>query len=139
MSVSQSLNLTETYPCLVTQQVLYLTGSGLIFVHTACGHRMAHRKWKETKLQPGTAVPGNMLGCSLVSFHFLWAILCPQGVGAHKLHIYLRAIALKNCFFRCQDQRNCHLAWDFNSIYGDPCGGTNKCLKVKFACVPGTC
>ena len=25
---------------------------------------------------PGPAVPG----CSLVSFHFLWAILCPQAV-----------------------------------------------------------
>ena len=41
---------------------------------------MAHRKWKETKqqpsLMPGPAVPG----CSLVSFHFLWAILCPQAV-----------------------------------------------------------
>ena len=47
---------------------------------TACGHRMAYRKWKETKVQPGTAGPGNMLGCSLVSFHFRWAILCPQAV-----------------------------------------------------------
>ena len=47
---------------------------------TACGHRMANRKWKETKLQPGTAGPGNMLGCCLVTFHFLWAILCPQAV-----------------------------------------------------------
>ena len=41
---------------------------------------MAHRKQKETKQQPsllpGPAVPG----CSLVSFHFLWAILCPQAV-----------------------------------------------------------
>ena len=36
---------------------------------------MAHRKWKETKQQPGTAGPGNMLGCCLVSFLFLWAIL----------------------------------------------------------------
>ena len=36
---------------------------------------MAHRIWKETKLQPGTAGPGNMLGCCLVSFRFLWAIL----------------------------------------------------------------
>ena len=44
------------------------------YTYTACGQRMAHRKWKETKLQPGTAGPGNMLGCSLVSFHFLWAI-----------------------------------------------------------------
>ena len=25
--------------------------------------RMAHRKWKETKQQPGTAEPGSMLGC----------------------------------------------------------------------------
>ena len=41
---------------------------------------MAHWKWKETKLQPGTAGPGNMLGCSLVSLHFLWAIPCPQAV-----------------------------------------------------------
>ena len=41
---------------------------------------VAHRKWKEIKqvpsMLPGTAVPG----CSLVSFHFLWAILCPQAV-----------------------------------------------------------
>ena len=49
---------------------------------TACGHRMAHRKWKENKLQPGTAGPSNMLGCSLISFHFRWAILCPQAVQA---------------------------------------------------------
>ena len=41
---------------------------------------MAYRKWKETKVNPGTARPGNMLWCSLVSFHFLWAILCPQAV-----------------------------------------------------------
>ena len=40
---------------------------------TACGHRMAYRKWKEIKVQPCTAGPGNMLGCSLVSYHFLWA------------------------------------------------------------------
>ena len=48
--------------------------------YTACGHRMAHRKWKETKHQPGTAGPDNKLGCCLVSFHFLWAILYPQAV-----------------------------------------------------------
>ena len=35
---------------------------------------MAQRKWKEAKQLPGTAGPGNMLGCSLISFHFLWAI-----------------------------------------------------------------
>ena len=37
--------------------------------------RMAHRIWKETKQEPGTDGPGNKLGCCLVSFHFLWAIL----------------------------------------------------------------
>ena len=37
--------------------------------------RMAHRIWKESKQQPGTAEPGNMLGCCLISFYFLWAIL----------------------------------------------------------------
>ena len=43
---------------------------------TACGHRIAHRKWKETKQHPGKAGPGNMIGCllGLISFHFLWAI-----------------------------------------------------------------
>ena len=35
---------------------------------------MAHRKWYENKQPPGTAGPGNMLGCCLVSFYFLWAI-----------------------------------------------------------------
>ena len=37
--------------------------------------RMAHRKWKETKQLPGTAGSGNMLGCCLIYFHFLWVIL----------------------------------------------------------------
>ena len=42
--------------------------------------RMAHRKCKETKQQPGTAEPGNMLGCWFNSFHFLWAILSTSTV-----------------------------------------------------------
>ena len=37
--------------------------------------RMAHRKWKETKQQPDTAGPGNMLGCCLIYFHFRWGKL----------------------------------------------------------------
>ena len=37
--------------------------------------RMAHMIWKETKQEPGTAGPDNMLGCCLVYFHFLWNIL----------------------------------------------------------------
>ena len=47
---------------------------------TPCGHRMAHRKWKEIKQQP-TLLPGpSVPGSCLVSFHFLWAILCLQAV-----------------------------------------------------------
>ena len=59
---------------------------------TACGHRITHRKWKETKLHPGTAGPGNRLGFCIVSFHFLWAILCPQavqrGINKHLKYTY---------------------------------------------------
>ena len=50
------------------------------YTATACGHRMAHRKWKETKQQPSMLPGPAMPGCSLVSFHFLWDILCPQVV-----------------------------------------------------------
>ena len=42
--------------------------------------RIAHRIWKETKQEPGTAGPGNMLGSCLISFHFLWAILSTSTV-----------------------------------------------------------
>ena len=35
---------------------------------------------QETKQQPGTAGPGNMLGSCLVSFHFPWAILSTSTV-----------------------------------------------------------
>ena len=41
---------------------------------------LPHRKWKETKLQPGIAGPGNILGCCLISFHFQWAILSTSTV-----------------------------------------------------------
>ena len=42
--------------------------------------KMAHRIWKETKQHPDTAGPDNRLGCCLVSFHFLWAILSTSTV-----------------------------------------------------------
>ena len=53
----------------------------LTFYSTVRVDSLPHRKWKEFKQQPsmlpGPAVPGSCL----VSFHFLWAILCPQAVG----------------------------------------------------------
>ena len=43
--------------------------------------RMSNRiSWKETKQEPGTAEPDNMLGCCLVSLRFLWAILSTSTV-----------------------------------------------------------
>ena len=35
---------------------------------------ISHRKWKETKQQPNMLPGPAVLGCCLVSFHFLWAI-----------------------------------------------------------------
>ena len=69
---------------------------------TACGHRIAHRKWKETNLHPGTAGQGNMLGSCLVSSHFLWAILCPQAVGC--------VMPTKKFYSRIYIQRHNHLS-----------------------------
>ena len=47
---------------------------------TACRHRMAHRKWRETKQQPsmlpGPAVPG----CCWISLYFLWCKLSTRTV-----------------------------------------------------------
>ena len=59
--------------------------------HIGWPHRMAHSKWKETKQQlsvlPGLAVPD----CSLVSFHFLLAILCPQAVVfQHRVYLTMK-------------------------------------------------
>ena len=48
--------------------------------------RMAQRKWKDTKQEPGTAGQGNMLGCCLISFHFLWAILSTSTVQSFPSH-----------------------------------------------------
>ena len=56
----------------------------VVFLYRLCTGQMgwmAHRKWKEAKQLPSTAGPGNMLGCSLISFHFLWAIHPIRPVG----------------------------------------------------------
>ena len=55
----------NTHPCRFYHLAEFCTGRmGL----------MAHRKLKEIKQQPGKSGPGNMLGCCLLSFYFLWAI-----------------------------------------------------------------
>ena len=59
-------SFTHSVPCALSSTVLVL--------------RMAHRILKETKQEPGTARTGNMLGCCLISFHFLRAILSTSTV-----------------------------------------------------------
>ena len=54
--------------------------------------RITHRIWKGTKQEPGTAGPGNMLGCCLVSFHFLSAILSTSTVSAFPTHPIERVV-----------------------------------------------
>ena len=57
---------------------------------------MAHRIWKETKQEPGTAGPGNMLGCCLVSYHFLRAILSTSTVEDNILvYVHVHSITLQ--------------------------------------------
>ena len=67
---------------------------------------MARRKWNETKQQPsllpGPAVPG----CSLVSFHFLWAILCPQAVEVKMAIFYCKIISSCDSFLWSQQCHN---------------------------------
>ena len=62
---------------------------------TWCGHRMAHRKWKETKQQlsmlPGPAVPG----CCLVSYHFLWILLSTSTAEVTKLPLNHQTYSLR--------------------------------------------
>ena len=85
------------------------------FEYTACGHRIAHKKWKETKLQPGTAGQGIMLGCCLVSFHFLWAVL-----NSSTVHIWKQQILnKKNTASFC-----CSVSLDRDKVF-----------KIKFAIV----
>ena len=41
---------------------------------------LTNRKWREIQQQPGTSRPGNMLGCCLIPFHFLWSKLSTRTV-----------------------------------------------------------
>ena len=73
-----------------------MTGWVIIYVCTACGHRIAYMKLKGTKLQPGTAGPGNMLGSCLVSFHILLANRCLQAVQDTSYHNYAAVYSAKS-------------------------------------------
>ena len=51
-----------------------------LYRYSGCSHRMAHRKWKEMKQQPGMLPGPAVPGCCLVSFHFLWGKLSTRTV-----------------------------------------------------------
>ena len=61
--------------------------------------KIAHWICKETKQQPGTAGPGNMLGCCLNSFHFLWAILSTSTVQIINYHFIAADIHVDHRLF----------------------------------------
>ena len=70
---------------------------------TVCGHRMVHKKWKETKqlpsILPGPAVPG----CYLVSFHILWAMMSTSTVfSSKKVHWLLPIVTKRTSHQICQ-------------------------------------
>ena len=53
---------------------------------------LPHRKLREIQQQPGTAGPGNMLGCCLIYFHFLWGKLSTRTVMFRGVHSSLVAM-----------------------------------------------
>ena len=92
---------------------------------TACGHRMANRKWKGTKQLPGTAGPVNMLGSCLVSFYFLWAILCPQAV------LQFRNVVVLYIPAKLNHSQNVAHAYFWQNIF-DKDSGRAKCPSFNY-------
>ena len=56
-------------------------------VRTVRVDSLPHRKWREIQQQPGTAGPGNMLGCCLIFFHFLWGKLSTRTVHSNTMEL----------------------------------------------------
>ena len=63
-------------------------------------------------MQPGTAGPGNSLGCCLISFHFLWAILCPQAVFSYEIIVDLVFSSFRSEDFP-EENTDCQYAANF--------------------------
>ena len=67
--------------CIKFQLILvYIASLSKASTSTACGHRVALRKWKETKQQPSMLPCPAVPGSCLVSLHFLCYILCTRSV-----------------------------------------------------------
>ena len=72
---------TKKYVCGLSQPTYCLHSQWT----TACGHRMAYRKWKESKQQPSMLPDPAVPGCCLLSFHILWGKLSTRTVDNVKL------------------------------------------------------
>ena len=99
--------------------------------HTVLVLRMVHRIWKETKQQPG-----NMLGCCLVSFHFLFAILSTSTVQGEINVQESYSCALQQGTLLTANERfpkcNQHLAGSLAAVIkvGSASGGKRKTAAV---------
>ena len=81
---------TRTQNSPIIYSILYV-GRATLGLGTEWMEWMSHRKRKETKQQPGTAGPGNILGCCLVSLRFL----CDIHSIHHVLHLSKHICATK--------------------------------------------
>ena len=89
----------------LSTKVGFLVAFSFWFPSTERLHRMKHRKWKETKQQPGTAGPGNKLGCCLVSLHFLCHLLCGRSV-----------LIFDHGFVSCRPYRNAYAQETYRTV-----------------------
>ena len=84
---------------------------------------MSHRKGKETKQQPGTAGPGNILGCCLVSLRFLCNIHSIHPVQNIKLGIWPPSY-----YFSKQEIIKTESSDDCAYMYGETCPSGGSCV-----------
>ena len=77
---SPSFTLGEIVLLLLIKSSSWHCLSRVVFLTTVRVDSLPHGKWKEIKQQPGTAGPGNMLGCCLIFLHFPWGKLSTRTV-----------------------------------------------------------
>ena len=79
---------------------------------------MAHRKWIDTKQLPDIAGPGNMLGCCLISFHFLCFILSTSTVMFSSLSFHI--VAPIGQWRKLTEPNALHWSWNGEKLERSP-------------------
>ena len=91
---------------------------------------MPHRKRKETKQPPGTAWPGNILGCCLVSLRFLCHIH-----SIHSVYIYVYICNFRKSFKRMTGQcLKSVSAYVTECLINEDCPDTDYCDPNTRSC-----